>query len=74
MAPTTNHSRAVHLKESYDIACPFCGENLRCRPSIFHRMGAHRLGGGCCLMCKKSFEIHYRPETDSMRAVKGDRA
>lgn len=72
MASTTSRSRAVPLKESYDIVCPFCGENLWCRPSIFHHMGAHHLGGGYCLTCRKSFEIHYQPETDSMQAMKGD--
>lgn len=54
------------MKSQYDIECPYCQAALNCKPSIFHRMGLHDLGGGACPQCGQLFEIHYDEQHDSM--------
>ncbi len=58
------------MKEIYDTSCPYCNKKLTARPSLFHRMGKHDMGGGSCLYCKQVFDVHYDAERDALVAKK----
>lgn len=54
------------MKKRFDINCPYCKTPMKCSKSMFHEMGLLDMGGGSCIECKKVFEIHYHPDSNSM--------
>ena len=68
--PVVGDNFTIDWQDRYDITCPHCQKEMRCPPSLFHRMGQFSMVGGVCPGCDEMMSIEFNPYANRMTTEK----